>query len=203
MLVLIPIILVASSLYNCLASVPNEYRKINAQVPWYMFAGYVVLALANVFAVAAPLAAGWFALLGILIALVIKAVSFIGLERSYRAYANENSVLFPVSLTVLSWTASILDFLAFFSFIAFSMLGGFLAAGNNYAAPLPSWSVDTLWVISGIAMLASFFYLISANSFRNKMSAEERAKRREKTDQVVKAKKAAAAAAKTAMKKSQ
>jgi hypothetical protein len=165
------------ALYSAL---PRDYHKAPGKIIWLTVSAFVFEIVAGILVSNAPILAGFIALLGFAMYVVGRAIAFIGLAATYRAYATDNPVTVSRLSGALAYVASFGDALAVFAAIGSAILIG------KPSPLLDQRGMSELMMAVAVLMaggyFVSIFFLLAMNSNKNHVAANERAERKKKTD---------------------
>src|ERR1043165_4341993 len=115
---------IAGMVDHCFGALPKEYLKVPPKMIWLVVTAFVLYIVANTLAFTAPLLAVSLAMAATVMFFLVRAIAFIGMQFSFRAYAREHPVTMSPAGMLLALIASFLDGIGVAALIVSSILTG-------------------------------------------------------------------------------
>jgi len=163
----------------CYMAIPKKYHLVNARLIWLTVSGTFFL-MATPFIQLKPIdqQPSWVGWCAAALIFIPRAVAYIGLDLSYRSFAEEHPIRISSFATPLAWIASFFEIAA--------LAGLYYFVNVSHALPdqwdnHPTIVAGAVYVV-GTGCFLSFAFLLLMNSHRNKALDLLRSERRHQTD---------------------
>jgi hypothetical protein len=186
MLGLIILVAIASTVDACFMAMPREYHKVHPKLIWAIATAFILNLAASYYVTSAPLFGGLLSILALCAYFLVRAIAFIGLDLSFRAYAMENPVRRSNAGTILAWLASSLDALLVMGILASAFIQG--TRSGLTVGEQKDYDRFILIALSG-GLFITVAFLLAMNSNKNRVAAHKRAERKKTTDAAIEARK--------------
>jgi hypothetical protein len=186
-IVIVVLVGIATTVDGFFMALPREFHKVHPKLIWVIVTSGVMTIAASFLVRTMPPVAGILLLVAVSIFALIRAVSFFGLNASFRAYSRENGVYLVPAGTALTWFAALLDMTGV-SVIVISAFLHSIQYGPLTFLEEKDYARFSLVILAG-GLFVTIAFLLAMSSNKSKVIEFERTERKKKLDELLVARK--------------